>query len=443
MSQQEILLLSLNKFQRKWSDFRDMQFSQATQFPIAPEARVPKVLTSLELFAGAGGLALGTHTARFQHLGLIEWDEYAVGTLCENSQRVLGLPSDLVFHCDARTFDYKQFAGKVDLLSGGPPCQPFSSGGLADGPEDGRDMFPAFLRAVAEIMPNAILIENVQGLLRPKFREYFNYILKCLQFPLLLKHEGECWQHHYRRLLALTEKDFLDQEQYAVCSQQVNTADYGIPQIRERVIISAFRRNLGIQPFVLEATHSKEALLIEQWVTGAYWEKRNISPYDYLSPADKKLVSKLRNQLFFTENRLPWTTTRDAIYDLPLPVQCGQREEVPNHIQHPGARIYPGHSGSVPDYPAKALKAGGHGVPGGENVLRLPSEGAVRYITAREAARLQTFPDTWHFHGSWGECMRQLGNAVPAGFVRVFAEEISCRLRKAGGALTEKEVISD
>src|SRR5581483_6404142 len=104
----------------------------------------------------------------------------------------------------------------------------------------------------------------------------------------------------------LTEKDFTDQEQYVVTYQQVNTADYGIPQIRERVIISAFRRDSGIQTFSLEATHSKEALLIDQWVTGSYWEKRDIAPYDYLGPTDKKLVSELRSQLFFTENKLPW-----------------------------------------------------------------------------------------------------------------------------------------
>lgn len=401
---------------------------EVTQSPTPTNFKAQKVLTSLELFAGAGGLALGTHAAGFKHLGLIEWDNYAVETLRDNSQRVLGLSPHFVFHCDARTVDYKQFADKVDLLSGGPPCQPFSSGGLANGPEDGRDMFPAFLHAVAEIMPKAILIENVQGLLRPKFQEYFDYILKRLQFPLCLKDKEESWQDHYKRLRALTERDFADQEQYVVAYQQVNTADYGVPQIRERVIISAFRRDLGIDTFYLEATHTKEALLIDQWITGSYWEKRNISPYDYLSSVDKRLVEKLRNQLFFIETKLPWSTTRDAICDLPQPVQRGQKEEVPNHTQHPGARIYPGHSGSIPDYPAKALKAGGHGVPGGENIIRIPSEGTVRYITAREAARLQTFPDTWHFHGTWGECMRQLGNAVPAEVIRLFAEEIKRRL---------------
>jgi len=83
-----------------------------------------------------------------------------------------------------------------------------------------------------------------------------------------------------------------------------------------------------------------------------------------------------------------------------------------NHRFQPGAKIYPGHTGSPIDLPAKALKAGVHGVPGGENMM-VKDDGSVRYFTIRESARLQTFPDEFEFSGSWSEAMRQLGNAVP------------------------------
>lgn len=391
----------------------------------------PTLLTSLELFAGAGGLVLGTHAAGFQPLGLLEWDNDALETLRENSQHVLGLSAELVVHCDVRTFDYQPFAGRVHLLSGGPPCQPFSYGGLAHGATDERDLFPAFFRAMAQTLPDAVLVENVQGFLRPKFQAYVEYLLKRFRFPLCLPAPEERWQEHDRRLRALRDKDVADHEQYVVMYQPINTADYGIPQRRERIILSAFRRDLGIAPFHLAATHSREALLTEQWVTGSYWEKRKIAPYAYLSPADCRLVQTLRYQRLFEDHVLAWSTIRDAIDDLPEPVTRGQSAMIPNHIQHPGARTYPGHSGSVLDYPAKAIKAGGHGVPGGENMLRLP-EGGVRYMTVREAARLQTFPDAWRFHGSWGKCMRQIGNAVPADVIQRFAEEIHQRLRQAG-----------
>ena len=86
-------------------------------------------------------------------------------------------------------------------------------------------------------------------------------------------------------------------------------------------------------------------------------------------------------------------------------------------------RAYPGHTGSYIDEPSKALKAGGHGVPGGENMIRF-EDGSVRYFTVRETARIQTFPDEFCFQGSWGEVMRQLGNAVPAELSRVVGQSI-------------------
>jgi DNA (cytosine-5)-methyltransferase 1 len=101
-----------------------------------------------------------------------------------------------------------------------------------------------------------------------------------------------------------------------------------------------------------------------------------------------------------------WVTVRDALRGLGQPTGFG------NHVFQPGARIYKGHTGSPLDEPAKALKAGDHGVPGGENMMVLDT-GGVRYFTIREAARLQGLPDDYEFPRSWSESMRQLGNAVP------------------------------
>ena len=94
-----------------------------------------------------------------------------------------------------------------------------------------------------------------------------------------------------------------------------------------------------------------------------------------------------------------------------------------DHVLQPGARVYPGHTGSFIDSPAKALKAGVHGVPGGENMLRRV-DGSVRYFSVREAARLQTFPDDYRFSGPWSEAMRQLGNAVPVRLAQIVAGSI-------------------
>jgi DNA (cytosine-5)-methyltransferase 1 len=121
----------------------------------------------------------------------------------------------------------------------------------------------------------------------------------------------------------------------------------------------------------------------------------------------------------------PWKTVRDAIADLPKPVPKRTADEPGlTHFSIAGARSYVGHTGSPLDEPAKTLKAGVHGVPGGENMLALP-DGSVRYFTIRESARLQTFPDSFVFPNSWTESMRQIGNAVPV----LLAESIARKLK--------------
>jgi DNA (cytosine-5)-methyltransferase 1 len=123
----------------------------------------------------------------------------------------------------------------------------------------------------------------------------------------------------------------------------------------------------------------------------------------------------------------PWRTVRDATSDLPQIAEGESCSRTPNHFLNPGARSYPGHNGSQFDWPAKALKAGDHGVPGGENTLRF-ADGSVRYFSVRECARIQTFPDDWVFEGSWTESMRQLGNAVPVQLARSVAGELASSL---------------
>ena len=119
---------------------------------------------------------------------------------------------------------------------------------------------------------------------------------------------------------------------------------------------------------------------------------------------------------------------RDAIGDLPEPSSKGEHPTFANHRLNPGARVYVGHTGSQIDWPSKTLKAGVHGVPGGENMIAF-EDGSVRYLTVREAARIQTFPDSWRFEGAWSEAMRQLGNAVPVVLAGVVARSVAGHLR--------------
>lgn len=125
----------------------------------------------------------------------------------------------------------------------------------------------------------------------------------------------------------------------------------------------------------------------------------------------------------------PWRTVRDALVEMPDPRKQSANRFL-NHKFQDGAKIYKGHTGSPLDLPAKTLKAGDHGVPGGENMMVL-EDGSVRYFSVRESARLQTFPDGYAFHGSWTETMRQLGNAVPVALARKVAASVGERLAES------------
>jgi DNA (cytosine-5)-methyltransferase 1 len=220
---------------------------------------------------------------------------------------------------------------------------------------------------------------------------------------------------------------------YDVHVQLLNAANYGVPQKRERVFIVGFRRDLGVQWKFPEPTHSENALLRSMWITGDYWERHGVpqASRPALPPKLAARVAKIAAQGLDLDKD-PWVTVRDAIAALPDPVR-EPSNNIPNHVYIPGARSYPGHTGSPLDEPAKTLKAGDHGVPGGENMIAMP-DGTVRYFTVREAALIQTFPEDYVFHGSWGEIMRQLGNAVPVRLAAAVAREVAARLEAVGGA---------
>lgn len=283
------------------------------------------MMKCLELFSGMGGLALGLERAGFKPVKFVEFNKHACATLR------LNFAPDLVFEGDIRDFDFSS-VGEIDLIAGGPPCQPFSLGGKAKAHNDLRDMFPEAIRAVKELKPKAFIFENVKGLLRPAFSEYFNSIIS--------------------RLSSLG---------YKVSVNPVNAADYGVPQKRNRVFIVGIRDDI----------------------------KNNL-----IFPAPTHIGR--------------WRTIRDVL---------GSPED------GKPARIYAGHTGASLDEPAKTIKAGAHGVPGGENMIILDN-GITRYLTADEAKVLQTFPKDFKIAGSWGEAMRQVGNAVPVALAEIVGKAV-------------------
>jgi len=328
-------------------------------------------MKSLELFSGCGGLAKGLEMAGFDHCAFVEFNKWACESLRANFNPAL------VHETDVRKFDFAS-VGKVDLIAGGPPCQPFSLGGLARADQDARDMFPQAIRAIHELMPKGFVFENVKGLLRGSFSDYFEYIILRLTFPEMVRPSEMDWRDHLAQLRNIDFGTYSGLK-YDVQYKLVNAVDYGVPQRRERVFIVGLRNDLGL-----------------------HWEW----------PAK------------VNEHK----TIADTISGLP---DSRRANALGDHVFIGGAREYPGHTGSDYNRPSKTIKAGAHGVPGGENMIRFPN-GTLRYMTVHEAKLIQTFPGNYHICGSWGEALRQIGNAVPVRLAKVMGDQMRLTLAAAG-----------
>jgi DNA (cytosine-5)-methyltransferase 1 len=378
-------------------------------------------MKSIELFAGAGGLGMGIKRAGFKQIAALEKNPQCCQSILSNKNAGVFEVADWnIFNDDVANFEFKRHEGKVDLISGGPPCQPFSLGGRHLGHLDSRDSFPEAIRAIREVKPSAFIFENVRGLTRKTFSNYFQYIILQLSHPEVIIRKSESLLSHLCRLEKVHTRSS-SPFSYNVVTRILNAADFGVAQKRDRVFIVGFRSDIDANWSFPDATHSETALHWSQ-LFGDYWDRHEI--------AKKNRSIKLKSQntiSFHPPQCLPWLTVRDVIHDLPDPEKSPRKAKAfPNHIFQAGARAYLGHNGSRLDEPAKTLKAGDHGVPGGENAIRR-FDGSLRYFTIRESARLQGFPDDYIFSCSWGQAMKQLGNAVPV----TLAEFLGKSIRRA------------
>lgn len=308
-------------------------------------------LTSLEVCAGAGGQALGLEQAGFDHEGLVEIDSDCCKTLRLNR------PEWSVHEYDLHEFDGRPYKG-IDLLAGGLPCPPFSVAGKQLGEKDERNLFPQAIRLVDETRPKAVMIENVRGFLDAVFEDYRGYI------------KGELhklgYETHWRLL---------------------NASDYGVPQLRPRVVIVALRHDI------------KDAF---------DWPVPN--PHD--APTVGETLLELMAERGWRGAR-KWAERADEI----APTLVGGSKK---------------HGG--PDLgPTRARKAwAALGVNGKTIAEEAPDPDFVGMprLTVRMAARIQGFPDSWKFHGRKTAAYRQVGNAFPPPVAKAVAEKIAAAMTR-------------
>ena len=305
--------------------------------------------TSLELFAGTGGTALGFEHAGFTHLLLNEFDKHCVATLRNNR------PKWNVLHEDVRKVDFTPWAGQVDLVQGGFPCQAFSYAGKKLGFGDTRGtLFHEFARCVQEVRPKIALGENVRGLLNHDNGKTLETMVKVL-------------------------KDLGYKVEYKVLKAQY----LDVPQKRERLIIIGIRDDLNL-PFIFPKEKDYTISLSEAL------ENVPSSPGQSYPEKKKKILDLIPPGGYWR--------------DLPPELQK----------EYMGASYYlgGGKTGMARrlswDEPSLTLTC----APAQKQTERCHPE-ETRPLTVREYARIQTFPDDWEFAGSITSQYKQIGNAVP------------------------------
>jgi DNA (cytosine-5)-methyltransferase 1 len=307
---------------------------------------MPASLTTLELCAGAGGEALGLEQAGIEHAGLIEIDSFACETLRHNRPKWNVIEDDLT-----KLTSLSEFKG-VDLVSGGLPCPPFSKAGKQLGKHDERNLFPVAIDIIDEIRPRAVMIENVRGILDAVFDDYRKYIAG--------------------RLKSLG---------YKTDWKLLNACDFGVPQLRPRVVFIAV-------------------------------ETASFGNFEW--PEQNRVVAK---------------TVGETLYDLMAAKGWKGAKGWKKHADEIAPTIVGGskkHGG--PDLgPTRAKRAWAElGVNGHTIAETAPERDFVGMprLTVPMVARIQGFPDAWSFSGKKTNAYRQVGNAFPPPVAKAVAQQL-------------------
>ncbi|MEW2087105.1 DNA (cytosine-5-)-methyltransferase [Streptomyces sp. NPDC005283] len=362
--------------------------------------------TSIEICAGAGGQAIGLHQAGFRHLALVEIDPHAAATLRANVDTHEEWSwekehCDVLPPTDVKEFDPAKHLEKsgellrregLDLLAGGVPCPPFSHAGKQLGKDDERDLFPRMLQLVDDLHPRAVMIENVRGIMDPKFSDYRDWIVAQLQGG---KYRGEDGHEAYAPGLG-----------YTVCKWDVlEASNFGVPQLRPRAILVAIRNDV-----LKDLKYEWPAPTHEDPVSVAV--ALEPSMYKRYEPYFEGLLAERARTAY--ENWLQTATERDA--ELKGKGGGVAPTLVGGSKKHGGADLGPSRAKAA----WKLLGVSGLGVAndaetceqkGTEGRDLLGGDGPM--LTVRQAAILQGFPEEWEFTGGKTAQYRQVGNAFP------------------------------
>lgn len=313
------------------------------------------MLRTVELCAGAGGQALGLEHAGFEHAALFENDKHACTTLRDNRPHWPVYEHDLF-----QDFDFSQYRG-VDLLAGGLPCPPFSVAGKQLGEKDERNLFTRGVDIAAIIRPKAIMFENVKGMLEPAFADYRGKI-----------------------------ESRLNRLNYKVEWRLLHASDFGVPQLRPRVVMVAL-------------------------------EKRYFAHFAWPSATERPPTVGETLAELMQENGWSGTTHWKTLANKIAPTIVGGSKK------HGGPDLGPTRSRQA------WAELGVNGKTLADSAPAADFDGMPK-LTVKMAARLQGFPDDWHFSGRKTAAYRQVGNAFPPPVAAAVGKAISEAIRRSDAA---------
>ncbi|MDA8553883.1 DNA (cytosine-5-)-methyltransferase [Luminiphilus sp.] len=325
-----------------------------------------KSLSSLSMFSGGGGFDLGFDYAGFSHVASYELLDFAAETISSNRPLWNVYGGD---EGDVTGIDWRHYRGGVDVIHGGPPCQPFSSAGRQRGARDPRDMFPQFVRAVKEIEPKVFIAENVRGLAGAKFRAY---VTETIVEPLTAKYE--------------------------IRSFLLNAASFGVPQSRTRVVFIGYHKtSVGITPSEPSATHD--------W---SEFRKNNSS-----------------KQASMWDEELPRTMGVRAALGLPDTGVDALSPTLRCSLTGPRGTTSILSSSAAQDV-WQRLEIWPNGVGADRRSAQaFPAKYDHYRLSVEECALLQGFPNDWRFHGAVHKSLGQIGNSVAPPMAYAIAKSVS------------------
>ncbi|QLY34850.1 DNA (cytosine-5-)-methyltransferase [Nocardia huaxiensis] len=396
----------------------------------AHSATSKRVFTSIEICAGAGGQAVGLHQAGFRHLALVEIDKHAVATLKLNIEghRLEDWHGD---QCDILDFDVNKFKPSrhliksghllkkhgLDLLAGGVPCPPFSHAGKQLGKDDERDLFPRMLELVKELRPRAVLIENVRGIMDPKFATYRSWIKARLQGGEYIDDDGT--------------KKFEKGLGYRVADWSVlEASDFGVPQLRPRAILVAFRKDVAGISFYKPpaATHTTP-------VSVAYALEESMKTRFERYYSGEKSAQAHAAYKRWHETAIARANELEGKGGGVAPTLVGGSKK------HGGADLGPSRAKAA----WRQLGVSGMGVANDiETCWSKHTEDRDLFgpdgpmLTVQQAAIIQGFPPNWEFSGGKTAQYRQVGNAFPPPVAQAVGKAILNILSSSNRNNTEK-----